>query len=92
MILEVAVLDVIAGRSAEFEAAFARAQHIIAGMDGYVSHELKSCLEVENRYLLLVRWEARWLTRESSGRRPSPKVETGFPDRYQRPGRLPDSC
>ena len=26
-------------------------------MTGYLSHELKRCLEQENRYLLLVRWE-----------------------------------
>jgi heme-degrading monooxygenase HmoA len=26
-------------------------------MAGYVSHELQRCLEVENKYVLLVRWE-----------------------------------
>ena len=57
MILEVAVLQVRTGQAAEFERAFARAQLIIAAMPGYVSHELQRCLEVENKYLLLVRWE-----------------------------------
>ena len=57
MILEVAVLDVKPGMDAEFEEAFSRAQKIIASMGGYISHELKRCIEESNRYLLLVNWE-----------------------------------
>jgi heme-degrading monooxygenase HmoA len=57
MILEVAVLDVRPGTSADFEQAFAEAQAIISAMPGYVSHELQRCLEVENRYILLVSWQ-----------------------------------
>ena len=57
MILEVAVLDVKPGQSGEFEAAFNGAQHIIAGMKGFVSHELQRCVETDNRYILLVQWE-----------------------------------
>lgn len=57
MILEVAVLDVIANREAAFEAAFDEAQHIIAGMPGYRSHQLQRCLERPGRYLLLVEWD-----------------------------------
>ena len=56
-VLEVAILNVKVGESEAFEAAFARAAPIIASMRGYLSHELKRCLEKENRYLLLVRWE-----------------------------------
>ena len=55
-ILEVALLDVKPGQSAEFEAAFARAQAIISASPGYLSHELQRCVENPNRYLLLVRW------------------------------------
>ena len=55
MILEVATLDVRLG--AEFEKAFAQAQRIIASMKGYISHELRHCVEQEGRYLLLVKWE-----------------------------------
>lgn len=51
------MLNVIAGREPEFEAAFLRAQRIIASMPGYRSHELQRCLEHTNRYLLLVRWD-----------------------------------
>ena len=57
MILEVAVLDVRAGQEADFEAAFRQASPIIAGMRGYVSHQLQRCLERPGRYLLLVNWE-----------------------------------
>jgi len=57
MILEMAILDVKPDMQDEFEAAFAQAQSIISAMHGYVSHELKSCVEVPNRYLLLVNWE-----------------------------------
>ncbi|MBT4519145.1 MAG: antibiotic biosynthesis monooxygenase [Halieaceae bacterium] len=57
MILEVAILDVKPDREALFEEAFCRAQEIISGMPGYISHQLQKCLEVPNRYLLLVNWE-----------------------------------
>lgn len=57
MILEVAVLNIIPGRSKEFEVAFEKAQSIISSMNGYISHELHRSIEHENRYLLLVNWE-----------------------------------
>src|SRR5437899_2262972 len=57
MILEVAILNVRPGRATEFEQAFRQAQRIISAMAGYVSHELQRCLEVENKYVLLVRWQ-----------------------------------
>jgi heme-degrading monooxygenase HmoA len=57
MILEVAILNVKPGLAVDFELAFGQAQNIIAAMPGYISHELRHCLENQNRYLLLVRWE-----------------------------------
>lgn len=57
MILEVATLDVIPGKEAEFEAAFREASGIIAGMQGYLSHSLERCVEKRNRYMLLVHWQ-----------------------------------
>lgn len=57
MILEVAILTIKPGQAAPFEAAFAQAQTIIASMPGYLGHELQKCVEVENQYLLLVRWQ-----------------------------------
>jgi heme-degrading monooxygenase HmoA len=58
MILEVAVLNLMPGRSAEFEAAFSEASSVIAASPGYISHELQVCVETPDRYLLLVRWES----------------------------------
>ncbi len=56
MILEVAPLQIRPGQSAEFEAAFRTAQSIIASIPGYISHELRRCLERRDEYLLLVKW------------------------------------
>lgn len=57
MILEVALLDVLPGRSDEFEKAFAEASKIISSAPGHISHELQRCIETPERYVLLVRWE-----------------------------------
>ncbi len=57
MILEVAMLYVIPGQESDFEVAFSQASTIIASMPGYHGHQLQRCLEVENKYLLLVEWE-----------------------------------
>ncbi len=73
MILEVAILDVVPGREAEFEAAFAKAQSIISSMDGYLGHELKSCIETPSRYILLVNWNT--LADHTEGFRQSPQYQ-----------------
>ena len=57
MILEVAILDVIPSQEQDFESAFAKASSIIAGLPGYISHQLQRCVEKSNRYILLVQWE-----------------------------------
>ena len=57
-VLEVAILQVIPGEEAAFEAVFVEAQRIIANMEGYRGHELQRCLEQTNQYLLLVRWRS----------------------------------
>jgi heme-degrading monooxygenase HmoA len=57
MILEVAILNIKDGLNNEFEAAFQIASRIIANMSGYISHQLQRCIEVENRYILLVHWQ-----------------------------------
>ncbi len=71
MILEVAVLDLVRGSAEGFEAAFAEAEEIIEGMPGYVSHELRRCVEKTDRYLLLVRWQR--LEDHTEGFRGSPE-------------------
>jgi heme-degrading monooxygenase HmoA len=56
MILEVAALDIKPGFSHKFEESFQIAKDIIVTMPGYISHELYSCLDKGDRYILLVRW------------------------------------
>ena len=56
MVLELAILDVIPSREAEFEQAFGEAKAIIASMPGFISLELQKCIERPTRYVLLVRW------------------------------------
>lgn len=58
MILEVATLDVLPGRAAEFEAAFAEARPLVADTPGFLGLELRKCVERQNRYLLLIRWHS----------------------------------
>lgn len=57
MILEVAILNVIPGKTKAFEKDFLVAQEIIKTIKGYIRHQLQKCLEVPNRYVLLVEWE-----------------------------------
>ena len=58
MILEAAILNVIPDQREAFEGQFRQASRIIASMQGYISHELKRCIEQPNQYLLLVSWES----------------------------------
>ncbi len=57
MILEAAILNVKPGLESNFENNFQKASQIISSINGYLSHELHKCIEVEGKYLLLVRWE-----------------------------------
>jgi len=57
MILEVAILNVIPGKEDEFLKAFSKAQTIISKMAGYISHQLKRCIENTSEFILLVEWE-----------------------------------
>lgn len=73
MILEVAILDVIPEQTADFEAAFAQAQSILAGRAGYISHELQNCIETPNRYILLVKCDRSQIIRKGFGAQPNTK-------------------
>ena len=57
MITEIAVLNIKKGKSKLFETAFNEAQSIISSMKGYIEHELLKCLEEDDKYLLIVRWQ-----------------------------------
>jgi heme-degrading monooxygenase HmoA len=73
MILEVAILTIKKGQTKDFEAAFGKAQVIISSMNGYISHQLKKCLENDHQYLLLVEWER--LEDHTVGFRGSPEYQ-----------------
>ena len=73
MILEVAILDVKPDLTEDFVAAFKQAQEIIAGMKGYISHQLQKCLEKDSRYILLVNWQT--LEDHTHGFRGSPEYQ-----------------
>lgn len=70
MVLEVANLNVRAGQAAAFETAFLEAQQLIEASPGYRRHELRRCVEAEDRYLLLVWWDS--LESHTEGFRGSP--------------------
>ncbi len=74
MILELAILKVRPGQSAAFEQSFLQAQKILAGMPGYISHELRKSLEQPDQYVLLVRWQK--LEDHTSGFRESSEYQT----------------
>jgi heme-degrading monooxygenase HmoA len=57
MIQEIAILQIKPNKNQEFERAFKEASKIIIFMPGYISHSLQQCIEIENRYLLLVNWQ-----------------------------------
>lgn len=73
MILEHATLNIAPGAESAFEAAFDQARTIIASMQGFSGLELQRCLEVRNRYLLLVRWDN--LEDHTVGFRGSPRYQ-----------------
>lgn len=57
MILEVAILNIVPGKSSEFEVAFNEAQKIIASIPGYIKHEVQRCIENQDQYIFIVNWE-----------------------------------
>lgn len=73
MILEHAILPVVPGREADFEAAFAEARPIIASMPGFVDLTLSRSIETPSEYLLLVHWES--VAAHEQGFRGSPEYE-----------------
>jgi len=62
-------LNVMPGKEDEFLKAFSKAQEIISKMAGYISHQLKRCIENSSQFILLVEWEQ--LTDHTEGFRKS---------------------
>lgn len=58
MILELATIDIKQGTNAEFEQNLEKAQAVISQSEGYLGHQFQKCVEQENRYVLLIRWES----------------------------------
>ncbi|WP_233244000.1 antibiotic biosynthesis monooxygenase [Tamlana fucoidanivorans] len=50
-------MNVKTGQSKAFEENFKKAERIITSMKGYVSHDLKKCIEEVDKYILLVNWK-----------------------------------
>jgi len=57
MILEVAILKIKPDLNQKFEQAFDQAVSIIAAVPGYIEHDLQKCVEKDNQYILLVKWQ-----------------------------------
>lgn len=58
MILELATIDIKPSTNAEFEQNLEKAQAVISQSKGYMGHDFKKCVEQQNRYVLLIRWES----------------------------------
>jgi len=70
VVLELAVLSVRSGQGTAFETAFREAEPILSAAGGYVRHELRRCVELSDRYVLLVWWTS--LEAHTDGFRGSP--------------------
>ena len=57
MVLELATIDIKPGTNAQFEEKLDIAQGVISRSEGYLGHQFQHCIEQENRYILLIRWE-----------------------------------
>ncbi|RLA42123.1 MAG: antibiotic biosynthesis monooxygenase [Gammaproteobacteria bacterium] len=73
MVLEAVHLYIRADQSRAFEAAFEQALPLVQSIEGYVSHELQRCIEQDNHYLLLIRWQT--LQDHTEGFRLSPQYQ-----------------
>lgn len=73
MIVESALLDIGKGKEDAFEAAMRKARPLIAASEGFRGMEVRRCMEMRNRYLLLVYW--RRLEDHTEGFRKSARYE-----------------
>ena len=58
MVLEVALIDVVAGQEADFGAAYAKARAGLAGTPGCRSVRMTQGIESPTRFVLLVEWDS----------------------------------
>ena len=57
MVLEVGLIDVVAGREEAFAAAYRKAHEILAGTPGCRSVRMTRGVETATRFVLLVEWD-----------------------------------
>jgi heme-degrading monooxygenase HmoA len=57
MILELATVDIKQGTNKDFEAALEKAQFVISKSKGYIGHQFQKCMEQDNRYIFLIKWQ-----------------------------------
>ena len=57
MSLELATIDIKPGSNQEFEKNLEKAQSVISQSKGYIGHQFQKCIEQDNRYVLLIRWQ-----------------------------------
>ncbi|MGY4383188.1 heme-degrading monooxygenase HmoA [Pedobacter sp. UYP24] len=57
MITEIVMLFVKEIQTEQFESDFKEAGQYISATPGYIKHSLQKCIEVANKYVLLVEWE-----------------------------------
>jgi heme-degrading monooxygenase HmoA len=57
MITELATIDIKIGTNADFEANLEKAKLVISQSKGFVSIDVKHCIEQPNRYVLLIHWQ-----------------------------------
>ena len=67
MILEIAQFDIRPEAVRDFEAAYARASHVIGQASGHLGHEMHRSVDTAGRYVLLVRWRTREDLRKQDG-------------------------
>ncbi|MCA0459010.1 MAG: antibiotic biosynthesis monooxygenase [Chloroflexi bacterium] len=58
MVLEIVTAQIKAGQEAAFEEAFIGASKYIAAAAGYIKHELRRCIEVQGKYLIMIHWNS----------------------------------
>ncbi|QQR97293.1 MAG: antibiotic biosynthesis monooxygenase [Sphingobacteriales bacterium] len=57
MILEAILLTIKPNENNAYEENFKQASELIKRAKGYITHELHKCVENENQYILLIKWE-----------------------------------
>jgi heme-degrading monooxygenase HmoA len=58
MVLEIALIDVVAGREDDFAAAYAKGHEVLAGTPGCRSVRMTRGIESPSRFVLLVEWDS----------------------------------